>query len=110
MGLVNAGATYQQRKNKIFTNQLRKNMEVYVDDMIVKSEMKENHITDFEKTFDTIRRFLFKLNPSKCSFGVSSGMFLGHMICGKGIEVNHEKIRALLEMLPPFQCQTSSIP
>lgn len=76
-------------------------MKVYVDDMIVKSKTKIDHLEDLEETFNTLRKFQLKLNPAKCSFMVSSGKFLGHMISGKGIEANPEKTRALLEMPPP---------
>lgn len=77
---MNAGATYQQTMNKIFTEQIGRNLEVYIDDMIVKSETRENHIKDLKEIFDTLRKFQLKLKPTKCSFDVSSGKFLGQKI------------------------------
>lgn len=109
MGLMNAGATYQRAMNKIFSSQIGRNLEVYVDDMIVKSKTKSDHLDDLEETFSTLRKFQLKLNPAKCSFGVSSGKFLGHMISGKGIEANPEKTRALLEMPPSNIRQIQSL-
>ena len=67
-------------------------MEVYVDDMLVKSLDKKKHMDDLQKTFDTLRRYNIKLNPSKCAFGVSSSKFLGFMVSHRGIELNPDKI------------------
>lgn len=72
-----------------------------MDDMLVKSKVREDHLNDLEETFNTLRKFQLRLNPAKCFFGESSGNFLGHMISNIGIEVNPEKTRALLEMPPP---------
>ena len=63
-------------------------MEVYVDDMLVRSLDVQKHLDDLQETFDTFRRYNMKLNPSKCSFGVSLGKFLGFMVSHKGIEAN----------------------
>ena len=63
-------------------------MEVYVDDMLVRSLDEQKHLDDLQETFDTFRRYNMKLNPSKCSFGVSLGKFLGFMVSHKGIEAN----------------------
>ena len=68
-------------------------MEVYVDDMLVKSLDKEKHMDDLQKTFDTLRRYNMKLNPSKCAFGVSFGKFIGFMVSHRGIEANPIKFR-----------------
>ena len=76
-------------------------MEVYVDDMLVKSQDVGRHLDDLQETFDTLRQYHMKLNPSKCAFGVSSGKFLGFMVSHRGIEVNLEKIQAILDMKPP---------
>ena len=100
-GLKNAGATYQMLVNKMFSNQIRRNMEVYVDDMLVKSKEKLTHLDDLREMFATLRQYQMKLNPSKCAFGVVSGMFLGFMMSQKGIEANPEKVRALLDMASP---------
>jgi hypothetical protein len=100
-GLKNAGATYQRLMNRIFHHQIGRNVEVYVDDMLVKMKDEENHFEDLKETFETLRRYRMKLNPSKCVFGVSSRKFLGFMVSQRGIEVNPDKIKAVLEMTPP---------
>ena len=76
-------------------------MEVYVDDMLVKSLDEERHLDDLQETFDTLRRYNMKLNPSKCAFGVSLGKFLGFMVSHRGIEANPDKVQAILNMEPP---------
>ena len=78
--LKNAGATYQRLVNHMFRPQIGPNVEVYVDDMLVKSIDKGSHFDDLQETFETLRRYKMKLNPSKCAFGVSSGKFLGFMV------------------------------
>ena len=90
--LKNAGATYQRLVNHMFRPQIVWNVEVYVDDMLVKSQNKEIHLDDLQETFDTLRQYNMKLNPSKCAFGVSSGKFLGFMVLHRGIEANPDKI------------------
>ena len=100
-GLKNAGATYQRLVNHMFRPQIGRNVEVYVDDMLVKSIDEGSHLGDLQETFETLRRYKMKLNPSKCAFGVSSGKFLGFMVSQRGIEVNPDKIQALLDMEPP---------
>ena len=100
-GLKNAGATYQRLMNKMFRNQIGRNVEVYIDDMLVKTKDDLNHLEDLEETFKTLRQYRMKLNPSKCIFGVSSGKFLGFTVPQRGIEANLDKIKAVLEMTPP---------
>uniref|UniRef100_A0A2N9FDC4 Uncharacterized protein n=1 Tax=Fagus sylvatica TaxID=28930 RepID=A0A2N9FDC4_FAGSY len=100
-GLKNAGATYQRLVNKMFHDQIERNVEVYVDDMLVKSKENEDHLTDLKETFQALRTYNMKLNPEKCAFGVSSGKFLGFMVSQRGIEANPDKIKAILEMSPP---------
>ena len=78
--LKNAGATYQRLLNHVFHPQIRQNVEVYVDDMLVKSLDEEKHLDDLQETFDTLRRHNMKLISSKCAFGVSLGKFLGFMV------------------------------
>ena len=90
--LKNAGATYQRLVNHMFRPQIGRNVEVYVDDMLVKSLDEGSHLDDLEETFETLRRYKMKLNPSKCAFGVSSGKFLGFMVSQRGIEANPDKI------------------
>ncbi|KAM1246539.1 hypothetical protein ACFX2J_042603 [Malus domestica] len=100
-GLKNAGATYQRLVNSMFAEQIGKSMEVYVDDMLVKSKHAEQHITNLSETFTILKRYRMRLNPNKCAFGVGSGKFLGFMISQRGIEANPEKIKAILDMKEP---------
>ena len=79
-GLKNAGATYQRLVNKMFNKQIGRKMEVYVDDMLVKSKEEATHLDDLEETFITFRQYQMRLNPNKCTFGVASGKFLGFMV------------------------------
>ena len=79
-GPKNTGATYQRLVNKMFSKQIGRNMEVYMDDMLVKSREELAHLDDLKKTFATLRQYRMKLNPSKCAFGVASGKFLGFMV------------------------------
>ena len=100
-GLKNAGATYQRLMNKMFAHQIGRNVKVYVDDMLVKSLREDDHLDDLRETFDTLRSYNMKLNPNKCTFGVTVGKFLDFMVSQGGIEVNPEKIRAIMELEPP---------
>ena len=70
-GLKNAGATYQRLVNQMFNKQIGRNMEVYVDDMLVKSKEEESHLDNLKETFETLRQYNMKLNPTKCAFRVS---------------------------------------
>ena len=99
--LKNAGSTYQRLVNHMFRPQIGRNVEVYVDDMLVKSLDEGSHLDDLEETFETLRRYKMKLNPSKCAFGVSSGKFLGFMVSQRRIEANPDKIQTILNMEPP---------
>ena len=68
--------------------------------MLVKSVRENDHLSDLQETFDTLRSYNMKLNPSKCVFGVTAGKFLGFMVSQRGIEVNPEKVRAIMELEP----------
>ncbi|XP_064940582.1 uncharacterized protein LOC135594090 [Musa acuminata AAA Group] len=100
-GLKNAGATYQRTVNKMFAHQIGRNMEVYVDDMIMKSQEAGAHIVDLIEAFATLRKFGMRLNPTKCAFGVTSGKFLGFIIHERGIDTNPEKVQAIIDMQSP---------
>ena len=76
-------------------------MQVFVDDMLVKSLREDDHLSDLQETFDTLRTYNMKLNSNKCVFGVTAGKFLGFMVSQRGIEVNPEKIRVIMELAPP---------
>ena len=99
-GLKNIGTTYQRLMNKMFANQIERNVQVYVDDMLVKSRREDDHLEDLKETFDTLRSYNMKLNPSKCAFGVTVGKFLGFIVFQRGIETNPDKIWAKIEMAP----------
>ena len=100
-GLKNARATYQRLVNHMFRPQIGQNIEVYVDDMLVKSLDEGKHLDDLQETFNTLKRYNMKLNPNKCAFGVALGKFLGFMVSHRGIEENPKKIKAILDMKPP---------
>ena len=87
--------------NKMFNKQIGRNMEVYVDDMLVKSKEELAHLDDLRETFTTLKQYQMKLNPSKCVFGVVSGKFLGFMVSQRGIEANLEKVQAIINMVSP---------
>ena len=76
-------------------------MEVYVDDMLVKSKEELAHLDDLRETFAAFKQYQMKLNPSKCVFGVASGKFLGFMVSQRGIEANPEKVQAIINMVSP---------
>ena len=97
-GLKNTGATYQRLMNKIFAHQIKRNVQVYVDDMLVKSLQEDDHLSDLQETFDTLRAYNMKLNLNMCVFGVTARKFLGFMVSQRGIEVSPEKIRAIVEL------------
>ena len=100
-GLKNAGITYQRLVNHMFCPQIGQNVEVYVDDMLVKSLDEEKHLDDLQETFVTLRQYNMKLNPKKCAFGVSSGKFLRFMISHRRIKANLDKIQVILDMKHP---------
>ncbi|KAI5325335.1 hypothetical protein L3X38_034409 [Prunus dulcis] len=99
--LKNAVATYQRLVNKIFKEQIGRTMEVYVDDMLVKAPKRADHIGNLTESFSLLRQYCMKLNPSKCTFGVSSGRFLGYLVTQRGIEAHPRQIKAILEMKSP---------
>ena len=100
-GLKNAGATYQRAIQLCFTNQLHRNLEAFVDDIVVKTKEFDSFIPDLEETFNSLRSFRWKLNPTKCVFGVPSEKLLGFIISHRGIEANPEKINAIMNMEAP---------
>ncbi|RVW77330.1 Transposon Ty3-G Gag-Pol polyprotein [Vitis vinifera] len=100
-GLKNAGATYQRAATTLFHDMMHRDVEVYVDDMIVKSRGRSDHLAALERFFERIRQFRLRLNPKKCTFGVTSGKLLGYMVSERGIEVDPDKIRAILDMPAP---------
>ncbi|WZZ77688.1 hypothetical protein YC2023_098260 [Brassica napus] len=104
-GLKNAGATYQRLVNRMFAKQLGTTMEVYIDDMLVKSIRADDHLTHLRECFDILNTYKMKLNPAKCTFGVSSGEFLGYIVTQRGIEANPKQITAVLNLPSPRNCR-----
>ena len=100
-GLKNVGATYQRMMTKMFEPQLGKSIEVYIDDMVVKSKVVSKHVGDLRVIFDILRKHKLRLNASKCSFGVESGKILGYMVTHRGIEVSPDQIKAIHNLQPP---------
>jgi len=87
-GLKNAGATYQKLMDRVRAPMIGKNVQTYVDDMVVTSQVKDQHVTDLEELFTTIAKYNLKLNPEKCVFWVEAGKFLGFLLIECGIEAN----------------------
>jgi hypothetical protein len=100
-GLKNAGTTYQRAIQTCFKRQLNKNVEAYVDDVVIKTRNSNTLIADLEETFASLREYRWKLNPNKCVFGVPSGKLLGFIISHRGIEANPEKISSITKMKAP---------
>ena len=100
-GLKNARATYQRLVNRMFQKQIGTTMEVYIDDMLVKSTTAKLHIVHLSEAFQILRNYNMKLNPAKCAFGVSAGKFLGFIVNHRGIEANPYKIKVVLDMPSP---------
>ena len=99
--LKNAGATYQRAATTFFHGMMHRDVEVYVDDIIVKSQDRSDHLAALERFFERIRQFRLRLNTKKCTFGVTSGKLLGYMVSKRGIQVDPDKIRAILDMPAP---------
>nr|ABF95613.1 retrotransposon protein, putative, Ty3-gypsy subclass [Oryza sativa Japonica Group] len=100
-GLRNAGATFARLVYKVLYKQLGRNVEAYVDDIVVKSCKAFDHVSNLQETFDNLPAAGMKLNPEKCVFGVHAGKLLGFLVSERGIEANPEKIDAIQQMKPP---------
>ena len=100
-GLKNAGSTYQRMMTRMFESLLRKNIEIYIDDMVVKSKRVSEHLGDLRVIFKILRNYKLRLNASKCSFGVGLSKFLGYMVTHRGIEVNPDQIKAIINLRSP---------
>ena len=100
-GLKNAGAIYQWVATTLLHDLTHKEVEVYVDDIIVKSKDREGHILVLRKFFERIRFYKLRLNPKKCTFRVTTGKILEFMVSQRGPEVDLDKIKAIVEMKPP---------
>ena len=98
--LKNAGSTYQKMMTRMFEPQLGKNIEVYIDNMVVKSKVVSKHMGNLGNIFEILRKHELRLNTSKCSFGMGSGKFLGYMVTHRGIKVNPDQIKAIKSLQP----------
>ncbi|XP_021827276.1 uncharacterized protein LOC110767920 [Prunus avium] len=100
-GLKNAGATYQRAMTAVFHDMMGKEVEDYVDDLVVKSKSREGHWEILRKVLERCRLYGLKMNPKKCAFGVSSGKFLGFQVHQRGINVDPEKTKVISSLRPP---------
>ncbi|KAM1846900.1 hypothetical protein ACFX14_011250 [Malus domestica] len=99
-GLKNAGATYQRAMTTIFHDLIGTIVEVYIDDVVIKSKCWQTHQDDLRHAFIRMRQHNLKMNPTKCAFGVSAGNFLGFLVHHRGIEVDENKARAIINAPP----------
>jgi hypothetical protein len=99
--LKNGGATYQKCVHTVLENQIGRNVEAYIDDIVVKSRKRGDLLNDLEETFDNLRKFRMMLNRKKCVFGVSSGKVLEYMVSSQGIDANLKKVEAIDRLQPP---------
>jgi hypothetical protein len=100
-GLKNAGATYQRAMNFIFHEYIGTLVEIYIDDIVIKSGDITKHLTDLRKILECTRKYGLKMNPNKCAFGVSAGQFLGFMVHQRGIEISRKSIEEINKVVAP---------
>jgi hypothetical protein len=100
-GLKNGGATYQKCVHTVLEGQIGRNVEAYIDDIVVKSEKRGDLLDDLNETFDNLRKFKMMLNPKKCVFDVSSVKLLSYMVSFRGIDMNPKKVEAIKKLQPP---------
>jgi hypothetical protein len=100
-GLKNAGATYQRMMQNCLGSQIGRNIQVYIDEVVITTKEEESLISDLQETFGNLDRYKLKLNPTKCSFGVSAGQLLGFLVSAREIEANPKKLQAILTMGKP---------
>jgi hypothetical protein len=99
--LKNGGATYQKYVHTVLEGQIGRNVEAYIDDIVVKSKKHGDLLDDLKETFDNLRKFKMMLNSKKCIFGMSSDKLLGYMVSSRGIDVNPKKVEAIKKLQPP---------
>jgi hypothetical protein len=100
-GLKNAGSTFSHLTRTVLESQVGRNIFTYVDDIVVASKSKEDHLADLTETFANMRDARLRLNPEKCVFGVRQGKILGYLVSHRGIEANPTKIQVIINMTPP---------
>jgi len=101
-GLKNAGVTYQRLMNRVLAPIIGRIVQAYVDDMVVTSQQREQHVADLEELFTTIAKYRLKMNPKKCVFGVEADKFLGFLLIERGMEANPKKCVAIIAMRSPI--------
>jgi hypothetical protein len=101
LGLKNAGTTYQRAMNYIYHDLIDKLVEIYIDDVVVKSTSIGRHLEDLRQVFERTRRFRLKMNPKKCAFGASAGQFLDFLVHERGIEIDLKSQEVVRTMVPP---------
>jgi hypothetical protein len=100
-GLKNAGATYQRAMNSIFHDLLGIILEIYINDVVVKSDSMDNHLANLHLALKRMRRYGLKINPLKCAFGVPASKFLGFIIHEHGLEIDPTKIKSINKVQSP---------
>ena len=100
-GLKNATATYQRMATTLLYDMMHNAIKVYVDDIIVKSKEREDHIVNLRKFFERIKEYRLRLNSQKCTFGVTARKLLDILVSDRWIEIDPLKIKVILEMPPP---------
>ena len=100
-GLKNVKATYQWMMTRMFRDKIKRTIEVYIDDMVVKSKQEVQHMEDLQGVFEVLRQHKLRLHVEKCTFGVGAGKFLGYLITGRGIKVNPNQIEVVKRLKPP---------
>ena len=98
--LKNTGSTFSRLTRRVLESQVGRNIFTYVDDIVVASKKKEDHLADLAETFTNMREARLRLNPEKCVFGVHQGKILGYLVSHRGIEANPTKIQAIINMTP----------
>ena len=100
-GLMNVSATYQRAMNYIYHDLISKLVEIYIDDVVVKSTSTGGHLEDLCQVLEWTRRFRLKMNLKKCAFGVSAGQFLGFLVHERGIEIGLKSQEVVRTVVPP---------
>jgi hypothetical protein len=100
--LKNRRVTYQKYVHTVLECQIGRNIEAYIDDIVVKLEKHGDLLDDLKETFDNLRKSKMMLNPKKCVFGVSTGKLLGYMVLSRGIDANPKKVEAIGNLQPPW--------
>src|SRR3954470_4796046 len=99
--LKNAGSTYQRMMQACLKEQIGRNVQVYVDDIVIKTYKAATLLDDLCETFVALNKYRIKLNPKKCAFGVPAGKLLGYMVSARGIDANPEKVQAIARRQEP---------